>query len=68
MSKIVLEVSDGIIYVVANPDEIEIEIRDYDWPQEDLPEGQDYRLVHGTQKLEYEGVDEPAALKAPSAG
>jgi hypothetical protein len=68
VSKIVLEVSDGIIYVVTNPDEIEIEIRDYDWPHEDLPEGQDYRLVHGTQKLEYEGLDEPAALKEASAG
>ena len=60
MGKVVLEMSDGIASIVSNPDEVEIEIRDYDWPHEDLPEGSEYRLMHGTQKLEYEGVDELA--------
>ena len=67
MSKIVLEVSDGITQIVSNPDQVEIEIRDYDWPHEDLPEGSEYRLMHGTQKLEYEGQDELSDLKSPLA-
>ena len=53
MGKIVLEVSDGIVQVLDNPDEIEIEIHDYDWPREDLKEGQDYQLIRGTFELEY---------------
>jgi hypothetical protein len=62
VSKIVLEVSDGIARVVSNPDEVEIEIRDYDWPEEDLMEGQDYRLMQGTQELEYVEVGEESAV------
>lgn len=66
MSKIVLEVSDGIATIISNPDAVDIEIHDYDWPQEDLPEGQDYRVMRGTTNLEYEDPNEPSDLKSPT--
>ena len=64
MSKIVLVLDAGIAQIVSNPDLVEIEIHDYDWPHEDLIEGQDYKLMRGTQKLEYVEPSDPSDPKS----
>lgn len=56
MAKVILEVIDGVVGIVENNDGVELEIRDYDWPSEDMPEDKKFRLMHNHDGyLTYEG-------------